>query len=40
MPLFYHYTDAEGAENIILSGKIKVSLSFITGGDTTFGNSS
>ena len=38
MPLFYYYTDAEGAENIILSGKIKVSLSFMAGGDTAFGN--
>ena len=38
MPLFQYYTDAEGAENIILSGKIKVSLSFMAGGDTAFGN--
>ena len=38
MPLFYYYTDAEGAENIILSGKIKASLSFMAGGDIAFGN--
>ena len=37
MPLYYHYTDDAGAENIIRAGKIMASLGFLS-GDTAFGN--
>jgi len=36
--LFYHYTDAEGAESILRSGKILTSLEFKAKGDAGFGN--
>merc|ERR1719319_378844 len=35
---FYHYTDDEGAKNIIRTGKILASLSFMATDDAGFGN--
>jgi len=35
---FYHYTDDEGAKNIIRSGKIMASLSYMASDDAGFGN--
>jgi len=35
---FYHYTDDEGAKNIIRSGKILASLSFMATDDAGYGN--
>jgi len=35
---YYHYTDDAGAQSIIRSTKILASLSFMTNGDTAFGN--
>jgi len=38
MPLYYHYTDEEGVQRIIQTGKIMASLNFMSGGDTAHGN--
>ena len=38
MPCFYHYTDDEGAENIIRTGTILASVQLIENAGTAFGN--
>jgi len=38
MPYFYHYTDEEGAQNIVRSGRVMVTLSVTAGGDAAYGN--
>jgi len=39
IPTFYHYTDDEGARNIIRSGTIQASLKFMSNGrDVAYGN--
>ena len=38
MPYFYHYTDDEGAEKIIRTGKIMASLKTMASDDAAYGN--
>ena len=38
MPLFYHYTDDEGAQQIIRTGRVLASLKFMSGGDAAYGS--
>merc|ERR1719186_1587622 len=38
MPLYYHYTDEEGAKSILRSGKILASLGFMAKGEAACGN--